>query len=322
MPAQEKIVKPTDQEQADEQLTKSINNWTKSVFKAAKTIGKDGKSNLQRYVGPAYDVETMRSVPFMGPLADKMAKEKYQTRKNGGSAVGWETWGDKGKPTKVSMEEQQVIEQMEELQADKVFQKARSTYTDNQLERVKSYTPNPTNDDNTILNYAITYKMQNDLARFVRRNKSVQATVNQLVDQQYKKHMDSGMLTKFSPDMEKRNVENQLIDLIDNIEYKNYSQFLKSKLKGKNADPEDLKDSDFSPAIYGLDTINNFFREKFRNPDLDLSRGPNFIDTDVINDDELPGALKSYKDRPKVAAERQLHNKAKYNEWKTRNGVK
>lgn len=237
-----KQFKPTEADRYDEALVNRIKNYSGNILNTYKT----GK--LKNYVGKGHTgtSDAITNIPFVGPyIAESVGQSSYRSRKLTG---------------KISQKELDIFNQIAELQGAKLAEVARSTFTDAQVERIKTYTPNIADDEKTNVFFALNYKLESQLAQSIRTNPEIRKVLDIAAKRQ------ASVAKTLSKDKVRKTLEDQLIDQISKGDMEPYKEYLTERFLGN---PKSVKSGHFSPLVYARDRINNFLRSELGFQDVD-----------------------------------------------------
>lgn len=329
---------PTQDQIASEKLDVSLDKWATDVLNANRGVTKSGIPRLNMYVGKYYNDNPIKAIPLIGQdLADWMAEKQYEARrKNDNNSVPfWAVLGDKRPKSMraVSPEEDSIINGMRTINMDKVFEMARSTFTDAQQKNISRVMPDPSMPPNLILMHAIDYKLNHTLSKYVRGNQSIQAMINKAAKMDVDEVGEQNPNLILSYNDKKKKLEDNLINSISGTEnFKDYRNFLVAKgsnsLIGNDGKPARthtlLNSGDFNPLVYGVGSINNFF-QRYADPGKDI----NFLnDPDAFSDDLLDSEEQSSMNR--TSSEKRIQsyikkskeNKVFFNAWRAQRNAR
>jgi hypothetical protein len=208
-----KVVKPTESEEAKAAYMAAMRKWSTDVINASKS----GK--LDKLVGPAYD-----KIPFMGGIL-------YEGRKR-----SW--WGDKIEP-----EDQNIIEGSQNVLFNDVYDRARSTFTDELVKRLEKINPKPSDDANAHRSYAVRGRLGIELADRLRTK----------LQSDYAGPGEGFMSPKETSDL--------INQVVGSDKYRNYEKFMYRRLQDPNQ-TFSIKDSDFNPMVYMRPELEAFLSGK------------------------------------------------------------
>lgn len=237
----EKQFKPTEAEIYNDALVRQLKKFSGNILNTYKS----GK--LNKYVGEAHTGSSLLySIPMVGPsMAEAVGRSSYKSRAQKGTL----------KP-----EELTIFNNISELQGAKVADVARSTFTDAQVERIRSYTPNMADDEKTNVYYALAYKLESQLAQSVRTNPEIRRVLDIAAKNQ------ASVAKTINKEKARKNLEDQLIDKLSSGDGESYKKYLTERFLGN---PASVKNAHFSPLVYAKERLNNFLREQQGFQDLD-----------------------------------------------------